>query len=110
MTTCPFCNRDPFHRTDSGEAVAVVCCDLGDMLFRGKRPAPDEVTIGWEDFVKIADKFSDQATEIERLGNVTDEMVKRALQGFDTGTGDPNDYPRRMRAALEAAVAAQPVI
>lgn len=36
-------------------------------------------------------------------GVITDEMVTRALNGFDTGTGDPNDYRKRMRAALEAA-------
>lgn len=35
---------------------------------------------------------------------VTDDMVARALQGFDCGTGDPNDYKRRMRLALEAAL------
>lgn len=35
---------------------------------------------------------------------VTDEMVTRALQGFDCGTGDPNDYRRRMKFALEAAL------
>lgn len=38
--TCPFCKRgDPFHRSDSGEALAVVCCDMGDMIFRGARRA-----------------------------------------------------------------------
>lgn len=35
---------------------------------------------------------------------VTDKMVARALAGFDVGTGDPNDYKRRMRFALEAAI------
>lgn len=38
------------------------------------------------------------------IRDVTNGMVNRALQGFDTGTGDPNDYHRRMRAALEAAI------
>lgn len=33
---------------------------------------------------------------------VTDEMVKAALQAFDSGVGDPNDYWKRMRAALSA--------
>lgn len=36
-------------------------------------------------------------------GEVTDEMVKRALGAFDDGVGDPNDYYRRMRKALESA-------
>lgn len=35
---------------------------------------------------------------------VTDGMVNCALHGFDTGVGDPNDYRKRMRAALEAAL------
>lgn len=35
---------------------------------------------------------------------VTDDMVRRALAAFDCGTGDPNDYKRRMRFALEAAL------
>ena len=38
------------------------------------------------------------------ISDVTDGMVNRALQGFDTGTGDPNDYRKRMRAALESAL------
>lgn len=35
---------------------------------------------------------------------VTEVDVNAALQGFDTGVGDPNDYRKRMRAALEAAL------
>lgn len=35
---------------------------------------------------------------------VDDTMVSRALKAFDTGVGDPNDYRRRMRAALEASI------
>lgn len=35
---------------------------------------------------------------------VPDDMVDRALRGFDTGTVDPNDYRRRMKLALEAAL------
>ena len=35
---------------------------------------------------------------------IDDAMVSRALSGFDCGTGDPNDYKRRMRFALEAAL------
>lgn len=34
----------------------------------------------------------------------SEEMIQRAVQGFDCGTGDPNDYKRRMRFALEAAL------
>lgn len=60
MTECPFCRRDPFHYVDNGvgmEAVAVTCCDLGDLLFRGKRDVPDEVTISWDEFVEIANRL-----------------------------------------------------
>lgn len=61
MTTCPFCNRDPFHYVDIGvgmEAVAVTCCDLGDLYFRGARPAPEEVTLSWEDFTAIGNRLA----------------------------------------------------
>jgi Lar family restriction alleviation protein len=55
--------------------------------------------------------YFDRKENLESSWNdraVTDDMVKRALQGFDTGTGDPNDYRRRMRAALEAALNPSP--
>lgn len=35
---------------------------------------------------------------------IDDAMITRALARFDTGVGDPNDYRKRMRAALEAAL------
>ena len=40
----------------------------------------------------------------ERAVTINDAMIDRALQGFDTGIGNPNDYRKRMRAALEAAL------
>ena len=58
---CPFCGRDPFHRIDNGigmEAVAVTCCDLGDLFFRGARAAPSEVTLSWEEFMEIGHKIA----------------------------------------------------
>lgn len=61
MTECPFCQRDPFHYVDIGvgmEAVAVTCCDLGDLYFRGARECPEEVTISWDDFRKMGDAIS----------------------------------------------------
>jgi hypothetical protein len=67
MTTCPFCTSDPFHYIDNGlgsEAVAVTCCDLGDMYFRGRRPEPEEVTVSWLDFIRIADRLR-QLREME---------------------------------------------
>jgi hypothetical protein len=62
MTDCPFCGRDPFHYVDIGvgmEAVAVTCCDFGDLYFRGARPAPDEVTMSWEEFTDFGAKLAD---------------------------------------------------
>lgn len=63
---CPFCGRDPFHYVNNGlgmEAVAVTCCDLGDMLFRGQRPAPEEVTLSWDQFTEIASKINRNSLE-----------------------------------------------
>lgn len=60
MSTCPFCGRDPFHYVNNGlgmEAVAVDCCDLGDLYFRGARPAPETVIIAWDDFIDIANSL-----------------------------------------------------
>lgn len=39
----------------------------------------------------------------EGRNGVSDATITAALQAFDTGVGDPNDYRKRMRAALEAA-------
>jgi hypothetical protein len=53
---CPFCGRDPFHYVDNGvgmEAVAVTCCELGDLYFRGARPAPETAEISWDEFREI---------------------------------------------------------
>lgn len=58
---CPFCDRDPFHYVDNGvgmEAAAVTCCELGDLYFRGMRPAPEGVTLSWEEFAEIGGKLS----------------------------------------------------
>lgn len=69
MTNCPFCGGDPFHRTDSGEAVAVTCCDLGDLFFRGRRPAPESVTLSWEDFTEIGQRLAAVHIETGYLNN-----------------------------------------
>lgn len=58
---CPFCGCDPFHRVDNGvgmEAVAVTCCELGNLYFRGARPAPDEVTLSWDEFREIGNRLA----------------------------------------------------
>lgn len=52
---------------------------------------------------KAIDELVAEAVERRPL-TVDDAMITRALAGFDTGTGDPNDYRKRMRAALEAAL------
>jgi len=84
--TCVFCGRDPFHRTDSGEAVAVTCCDLGDLLYRGARANPEEVTIGWEDFATIGERLGDQRRIIDRALELLDagapQMATNVLNGL----------------------------
>ena len=70
MTVCPFCERDPFHYVDNGvgmEAVAVTCCESGDMFFRGMRPEPETVTLSWEDFAQIGTKLAALRIERDRL-------------------------------------------
>lgn len=54
----------------------------------------------------MADVVSRQPMPAIFLGALTvdDVMVGRALRAFDTGISDPNDYRRRMRAALEAVM------
>lgn len=85
MTECPFCRRDPFHYVDNGvgmEAVAVTCCDLGDLLFRGKRDVPDEVTISWDEFVEIANRLRAHDSVSFEAGerSMRDAAVKIAAQ------------------------------
>lgn len=70
---CPFCGRDPYHRTDSGEAVAVTCCDLGDMFFRGARKEPEEVIMSWEDFEKTGSMLAASMDRIARAIEALDE-------------------------------------
>ena len=71
MTTCPFCGHDPFHRTEFGEPVAVTCCDLGDLYFRGARPKPETVTLEWEEFVEIGRRLT--SLQREALGETPEE-------------------------------------
>jgi len=59
--TCPFCGSDPFHYENFGMGglgvpVAVVCCELGVEWF-DRRSDKDVVTVGWDDFERIARAF-----------------------------------------------------
>jgi hypothetical protein len=49
------------------EAVAVTCCELGEQLFLGKRPAPDEVRLSWEEFREIGGKLASLRARIDQL-------------------------------------------
>ena len=83
--------------------------------FKTETPFGIPITAGYGDAFAEVDDLRNQLNAIlspaQRTSSPTppdsslvpDEMVSRALQGFDTGVGDPNDYRRRMRAALEAA-------
>lgn len=90
---CPFCGRDPFHRTDSGEAVAVVCCDLGDMLHRGARPEPEEVVIPWDDFAGIGARLA-VARQVAMFARQLVEYIRdegppaKEWQAISTATGE----------------------
>lgn len=88
MTICPFCGRDPFHYVDIAvgmEAAAVICCENGDMLFRGAREIPDEVTMPWDDFVKIAGTLTElreavQSSASRKEGDAEIERLRAALK------------------------------
>lgn len=78
MTTCPFCNCDPFHRTDTGEPVAVTCCDLGDLYFRGARPVLTEcVILEPDEFVVIGSRLQVMKAALdacrEKYGEIFEE-------------------------------------
>lgn len=79
MTTCPFCGRDPFHYVDIGvglEAAAVVCCDLGDLYFRGARdPIDHEVVIDPETFRGLGNKLAAQHERLSAIADLPDECV-----------------------------------
>lgn len=85
--TCPFCGHDPFLYVDNGvgmEAVAVTCCDLGDMFFRGARPGPETIEMSWEEFRDIGHRLLSSPVDarreaLEEAAKVADEMaVNRA--------------------------------
>lgn len=69
MTTCPFCNRDPFHYVDIGvghEAAAVECCEFGDLYFRGARPALTKcVIVEPDEFVEIGNRIQSMKAELD---------------------------------------------
>jgi ribosomal protein L37AE/L43A len=82
---CPFCGRDPFHRIDNGigmEAVAVTCCDLGDLFFRGARAAPSEVTLSWEEFMEIGHKIAVLRMSAAQLEAHAAEQVRAERREF----------------------------
>ena len=66
---CPFCGRDPFHYVNNGvgmEAVAVVCCDLGDLYFRGLRPPiTEDVVLSPEEFFALGSRIENAMWELE---------------------------------------------
>lgn len=74
MTTCPFCNRDPFCYVDVGVGsvpVAVDCCDLGDLWFRGARPPiTHDVTMSAEEFDAIGQKLVELQGYREKYGEL----------------------------------------
>lgn len=83
---CPLCGRDPFHRIDNGigmEAVAVTCCDLGDLFFRGARAAPSEVTLSWEEFMEIGHKIAVLRMSAAQLEAHAAEQVRPLVEALE---------------------------
>lgn len=69
-TICPFCGADPFEYVHNGvgfEAVAVTCCEDGDLFFRGARGTPEEVTMPWDSFVAIGNTLSGLRQRVAEL-------------------------------------------
>lgn len=81
MTICPFCRHDPFHYVDNGiglEAVAVTCCDLGDLYFRGARqPITEDVTMDADTFRKIGQSIMGLRWQIERRDRLIGKLWLR---------------------------------
>ena len=103
---CPFCGRAPFHYVDNGlgmEAVAVTCCDLGDLFYRGARPEPEEVTMSWDDFQNIGNRLThppvQPATSVAVLAER--ERCARICEGdFDS---EMKSYGKYFAAAIREA-------
>lgn len=81
VDTCPFCGCNPFHYVDNGigmEAVAVTCCDLGDMYFRGARPEIDgDVTMDADTFRDVGRRIKDLEWQVERRDRLIGMLFKR---------------------------------
>ena len=111
---CPFCDRDPFHYVNNGvgmEAVAVTCCEMADLYFRGARPAPEEVTLSWEEFTKIGQRILDLTEKLEALDELLAALIEaeRFLDYFANGRthfvgrGTPKSALQAVRAAIAKA-------
>ena len=106
MTICPFCGRDPFHYVDNGvgmEAVAVSCCELGDQYFRGMRPAPEEVTLSWDEFNDIGNDL----TRLRRIAEAAESLAGYIRASVNVGPytrspGKEGRYWRDLHEALRA--------
>jgi hypothetical protein len=112
---CPFCGRDPFHRVDNGlgmEAVAVTCCDLGNEFFLGARPAPETVTISWDDFREIGKRLvsrSCASVDIVKISIPTETMEQEFAAHFRRGVfagqnGKPSAIAPAQAAPWEPAL------
>lgn len=67
---CPFCGNHPFEYVDIGvgyQPVAVTCCGLGDLYYRGARPEPETVTLSWSEFRKLGDFLGSVRASLKHL-------------------------------------------
>ena len=97
--TCPFCGRDPFHYVDNGigmEAVAVDCCELGNLYFRGARAAPEEIDLSWEEFSEIGQRLLSTSTALRAMREALEKIS--AEQWKDRSTvSELNAWPAFQR-------------
>ena len=105
--TCPFCGRDPFHYVDNGvgmEAVAVTCCDLGDMFFRGARPDPKTIEMSWEEFRDIGHRLLSTSASERRMREAAVALSKEV----DRMWNDPHRFnPPAWESHAKAICSAQ---
>lgn len=81
MTTCPFCDCDPFEYVNVGDgmvAAAVTCCEYGDLYFRGARgPLTRDVAMDPDEFHSVGLKIDDLRQQIYRRDRIISKLLGR---------------------------------
>lgn len=93
MTTCPFCNHDPYHYVGNGvgtEAVAITCCEPGIAFFSRERA--EAVTVSGDEFSEIGTKLLDLRRERAALDAIRD--LEPGTQEWVDGKVSPEECRR----------------